>query len=99
MIGLLEEGGALLRRAVTLGHLLSTELNVLVGRGVVTFRHIGLWAGVDIDPELGTGREVCERMCARGGVLVKDTHGSTIRLSPAAGDLRGRPGRGGQGPR
>ncbi|GAY11710.1 ornithine--oxo-acid transaminase [Pseudonocardia sp. N23] len=80
VIGLLEEG-ALLRRAVTLGHLLSTELNVLVGRGVITFRHIGLWAGVDIDPELGTGREVCERMCARG-VLVKDTHGSTIRLSP-----------------
>ena len=41
----------------------------------------GLWAGVDIDPALGTGREVCERCCARG-VLAKDTHGSTIRLAP-----------------
>ncbi|RTL66760.1 MAG: ornithine--oxo-acid transaminase [Pseudonocardiaceae bacterium] len=80
VIGLLEEG-SLLRRAVTLGHLLSTELDVLVGRGVVTFRHAGLWAGIDIDPELGSGRDVCERMCARG-VLVKDTHGSTVRLSP-----------------
>ncbi|WP_428501854.1 ornithine--oxo-acid transaminase [Pseudonocardia sp.] len=80
VIGLLEEG-SLLRRAVTLGHLLSTELDMLVGRGVVTFRHAGLWAGVDIDPELGSGRDVCERMCARG-VLVKDTHGATVRLSP-----------------
>ncbi len=28
-----------------------------------------------------TGREVCERLMARG-VLVKDTHGSTVRLAP-----------------
>ena len=41
----------------------------------------GLWAGVDIDPAIGTGREVCERLMARG-VLAKDTHGSTIRLAP-----------------
>ena len=41
----------------------------------------GLWAGVDIDPALATGREVCERLLARG-VLAKDTHGSTIRLAP-----------------
>ena len=41
----------------------------------------GLWAGVDIDPALGTGREVSERLMARR-ILVKDTHGSTIRLAP-----------------
>ncbi len=28
-----------------------------------------------------SGREACERMLAKG-VLVKDTHGSTIRLAP-----------------
>jgi ornithine--oxo-acid transaminase len=28
-----------------------------------------------------TGRQACERLAARG-VLVKDTHGSTIRLAP-----------------
>ena len=38
-------------------------------------------AGVDIDPLVGTGREVCEKLMARG-VLAKDTHGSTIRLAP-----------------
>ncbi|KWX08765.1 hypothetical protein TR74_13480, partial [Carbonactinospora thermoautotrophica] len=34
-----------------------------------------------IDPALATGREICERLAARG-VLAKDTHGSTIRLAP-----------------
>ncbi len=42
---------------------------------------MGLWAGIDVDPELGTGREVCETLL-RHGVLAKDTHGSTIRLAP-----------------
>ncbi|GAA3292275.1 hypothetical protein GCM10020295_11160 [Streptomyces cinereospinus] len=41
----------------------------------------GLWAGVDIDPAIGTGRGISERLM-REGVLVKDTHGSTIRLAP-----------------
>ena len=40
-----------------------------------------MWAGLDVDPALGTGREVCEAL-ARHGVLAKDTHGSTIRLAP-----------------
>ena len=44
-------------------------------------RGIGLWAGVDIDPSLGTGRQLSERLLERG-VLVKDTHGATIRLAP-----------------
>ncbi|MDF3149878.1 aminotransferase class III-fold pyridoxal phosphate-dependent enzyme, partial [Streptomyces sp. T21Q-yed] len=53
----------------------------LLGKGVVGFRARGLWAGVDIDPTAGTGREIGERLL-REGVLVKDTHGSTIRLAP-----------------
>ena len=40
-----------------------------------------LWAGVDMDPAVATGREACERLLAEG-VLAKDTHGSTIRLAP-----------------
>jgi ornithine--oxo-acid transaminase len=36
---------------------------------------------VDVSPAVGTGREVCERLLARG-VLVKDTHGPTVRISP-----------------
>jgi ornithine--oxo-acid transaminase len=68
-------------RARTLGARLHERLGELLGRGVTQVRGVGLWAGVDIDPALGTGREVCERLAGRG-VLAKDTHGSTIRLAP-----------------
>ncbi len=44
-------------------------------------RTVGLWAGVDVAPARGTGRELSERLLARR-VLVKDTHGSTIRIAP-----------------
>jgi ornithine--oxo-acid transaminase len=36
---------------------------------------------VDVDPARMTGRQACERLAERG-VLAKETHGSTIRLSP-----------------
>ncbi|NJP74361.1 ornithine--oxo-acid transaminase [Streptomyces sp. C1-2] len=73
--------GEFQRRAAELGVVLRDGLTELVGRGVTGFRARGLWAGVDIDPALGTGREIGERLLAEG-VLVKDTHGSTIRLAP-----------------
>ena len=68
-------------RATELGVQLRARLDAFLGAGVVAVRSRGLWAGVDVDPALATGREVCERLAARG-VLVKDTHGSTIRLAP-----------------
>jgi ornithine--oxo-acid transaminase len=64
-----------------LGARLHEGLNALIGHGVVAVRGRGLWAGVDIDPALMTGRQACERLAERG-VLAKDTHGSTIRLAP-----------------
>lgn len=68
-------------RASALGEHLAGRLDTLVGHGVSAVRIAGLWAGVDIDPAVGTGREVAERLLGRG-VLVKDTHGQTIRLAP-----------------
>lgn len=68
-------------RARELGEHLLGRLRGLLGQGVVAVRGAGLWAGIDIDPVIGTGREVCEGLLARG-VLAKDTHGSTIRLAP-----------------
>ena len=68
-------------RARELGAVLHEGLHSLIGRGVTAVRGRGLWAGVDIDPDLMTGREACERLMARG-VLAKDTHGATIRLAP-----------------
>jgi ornithine--oxo-acid transaminase len=73
--------GEFQERATRLGEHLRTRLDAMVGHGVVGVRVRGLWAGVDVDPALGTGREVCEAL-ARRHVLAKDTHGSTIRLAP-----------------
>jgi ornithine--oxo-acid transaminase len=75
------ESGEPQERARMLGARLHAALALLVGHGVTAVRGAGLWAGVDIDPSLATGREVCEALMARG-VLAKDTHGSTIRLAP-----------------
>ncbi|AXA96417.1 ornithine--oxo-acid transaminase [Microbacterium sp. PM5] len=68
-------------RATALGAHLEATLEPLVGNGVTAIRVAGLWAGVDIDPTRGTGREIAARLLARG-VLVKDTHGQTIRIAP-----------------
>ncbi len=69
------------QRAADLEEPLRQALEKLVGEGVLEVRVHGLWAGIDLDPALGTGRDLCEAL-ARRGVLVKDTHGSSIRLSP-----------------
>ncbi|MGI5195346.1 ornithine--oxo-acid transaminase [Streptomyces sp. CA-288835] len=69
-------------RSAELGEHLHRELAVLRDTGRVTqVRGRGLWAGIDIAPAYGTGREVSEKLMDRG-VLVKDTHGATIRIAP-----------------
>ena len=68
-------------RARELGARMHERLRRLIGHGVTQVRGAGLWAGVDIDPAIGTGRELAERMLHRG-ILVKDTHGATIRFAP-----------------
>ncbi|WP_344138156.1 ornithine--oxo-acid transaminase [Pedococcus bigeumensis] len=68
-------------RARRLGAQLESGLRELLGHGVEAVRCRGLWAGIDIDPALMSGREASYRLLGRG-VLVKDTHGSTIRIAP-----------------
>lgn len=90
VIGLLETG-EYQQRARELGAHLSERLDALVAEGLlVTQRSVGLWAGIDLDPARGTGRALSERLLARR-VLVKDTHGQTVRIAPpltiAANDL------------
>ncbi|MFE4418330.1 ornithine--oxo-acid transaminase [Streptomyces sp. NPDC056817] len=69
-------------RAAELGGHLHRELERLAGTGRVrAVRGRGLWAGVDVDRSLGTGREIARKLMDRG-VLVKDTHPSTIRIAP-----------------
>ena len=73
--------GEFQQRAKLLGEHLEVKLGELVGHGVTAVRVAGLWAGIDIDPAAGTAREVAERLLGRG-VLVKDTHGQSIRIAP-----------------
>jgi ornithine--oxo-acid transaminase len=73
--------GEFQERATKLGEFMSQALESLVGHGVLAVRSRGLWAGVDVDPMLLSGRQLCEALMQRG-VLAKDTHGSTIRLAP-----------------
>jgi ornithine--oxo-acid transaminase len=41
----------------------------------------GLWVGAEINPEIATAREACERLLAKG-VLSKETHYTVVRLAP-----------------
>lgn len=75
------ERGEYQRRSAQLGERLHAGLRELLGRGAVAVRGAGLWAGVDIDPALGTAKEVCLDLLERG-ILAKDTHGQTIRFAP-----------------
>jgi ornithine--oxo-acid transaminase len=75
------ETGEFQSRSTELGHYLHRRLRALIGHGVLAVRGRGLWAGVDIDPALGTGKELSLLLADRG-VLVKDTHGSTLRFAP-----------------
>lgn len=68
-------------RSAELGLHLHARLRALIGHGVLAVRGMGLWAGVDIDARLGTGKKLSVALAARG-VLVKDTHGSTLRFAP-----------------
>jgi ornithine--oxo-acid transaminase len=73
--------GEFQRRSAQLGAHMHRRLRALIGDGVLTVRGMGLWAGVDVDPCFGSGKDVSLRLAERG-VLVKDTHGSTLRFAP-----------------
>jgi len=62
-----------------LGRRMHERLAALPGGAVRAVRGRGLWAGLEFAAL--SGREVCERLAARG-VLAKETHGTMIRLAP-----------------
>jgi ornithine--oxo-acid transaminase len=71
--------GELQERSAHLGGQLARRLGELPADRVSAHRSRGLWAGVDVVGR--TGRDVCERLLERG-VLCKDAHGATVRISP-----------------
>ncbi len=64
------------------GERLASGLKPLVDAGLITeVRHAGLWLGIDVAERIGTARELCYRLMAKG-ILAKDTHTKTIRFAP-----------------
>ncbi|HEY5882472.1 MAG TPA: ornithine--oxo-acid transaminase [Nakamurella sp.] len=68
-------------RSTDLGAHLHERLGSLVGRGLAEVRGRGLWAGAELAPHIGLGRPVSEEL-ARRGILVKETHDTTLRFAP-----------------
>jgi len=73
--------GEFQRRSTELGRRLHDRLTALIGHGLTEVRGRGLWAGVDVDPALGHGRDVSLALLERG-VLCKQTRGQTLRIAP-----------------
>lgn len=80
VVAMLEEGH-FQTRSTQIGELLREGLEPLVGHGVEALRIRGAWAGVDLDPGLMTGRQMCLALLEEG-VLAKETHRSTLRFAP-----------------
>lgn len=80
VVGMLRTG-TYQRASRDLGARLHAGLSALVGDGVDAVRSRGLWAGIDVDAALMTGREFCEALLEHG-VLAKEAHGQTVRLAP-----------------
>jgi ornithine--oxo-acid transaminase len=68
-------------QAAALGEVLDAALRGLSPAVVGAVRTRGAWAGVDVAPGMPGARAVCEALLARR-VLVKDTHGHTLRIAP-----------------
>jgi len=68
-------------QAAALGALLADALRTLPADAVSAVRTKGPWAGVDLAPGMPSARAVCEALLERR-VLVKDTHGRTLRIAP-----------------
>ncbi len=76
---IVDEG--LCERATELGEYLMARLREIRSPHVALCRGKGLLVGIVLKPEAGGARRFCEALKERG-VLVKDTHGTVIRLAP-----------------
>ena len=71
----------LAERSAEMGAYLLTELKSISSPMIREVRGAGLFVGIDIDPELGSARKICEALLARG-LLSKETHETVVRLAP-----------------
>ena len=68
-------------RSMEMGDYLAGELRKNTSPLIKEVRGRGLFIGVEIDPALGSAREICEALMDRG-LLSKETHETVVRLAP-----------------
>ena len=71
----------MIENAVEMGARFLAGLKALSSPAIKQARGRGLMLALELHPEAGGAKRYCERL-KRLGVLAKDTHGDTIRLSP-----------------
>lgn len=76
---LVEEG--MIENGATVGDRLKASLSSIRHSAIREVRGRGLMLAVELHPEAGGARRICEALKTRG-LLAKDTHGDTVRLSP-----------------
>lgn len=64
-----------------MGEYLVGALQKVASPLISEIRGKGLFVGIEIDPALGSAREICETLMARG-LLSKETHETVVRLAP-----------------
>jgi ornithine--oxo-acid transaminase len=74
-----EEG--LVENAETMGERFRAGLAGLQPTSLKELRQIGLWIGIELEPDAGGARRYCEVLKLRG-MLCKETHTHTIRIAP-----------------
>jgi ornithine--oxo-acid transaminase len=79
-LAVIEEEG-LVERSAELGAYLVDRLKAMRSNVVAEVRGRGLWAGVEVDPDVVSARTLCDALAAEG-VLSKDTHGTVLRFAP-----------------
>ena len=68
-------------RSKEMGDYLIGQLHGLDSPLISDIRGRGLFVGIEIDPALGSAREICEALMHRG-LLSKETHETVVRLAP-----------------
>ena len=70
-----------MENSARVGARLLANLQAVAGASVKEVRGRGLMIAVELHPDVGGARPVCEKLRHRG-VLAKETHDHTIRIAP-----------------
>ena len=77
---MLEEDG-LIENSKVMGEYFKESLLNMNSKIIKEVRGKGLWLGVEIDPDIVSGKDL-SKMCLDHGILCKETHETTIRYAP-----------------